>query len=271
MAKQQFFDDLGRSVQINLPPQRIISLCPSQTETLVRLGLQDRIVGKTRFCIHPKEVLAAIPNVGGTKEVHLDRIHALKPDLIIGEKEENTQAMIAALELEWPVFVTDVRDIPSAKKMILSLGTITQTVKKAEEIVINVDQSLTKIIPLKFPVRCLYLIWKSPWMAAGADTFIDSMLKKCGFDNVACAIDGRYPVLAETVFLQKNPQIIFLSSEPFPFREMHIAEIQNIMPNSAIIIVDGEIFSWYGSRMIGVENYLNGLLHNALSALSLHN
>ncbi len=262
-------DQLGRSVHLPTAPQRVISLCPSLTETLVYLGLGARLVGRTRFCIHPAEVMRDIPNVGGTKEVNMERIRALQPDLIIGEKEENTEAMITALAAEFPVYMTDVVDLDSAQEMILRLGEITATMAPAMALAGLIEGSWAQIQQMEPRVPCLYFIWKSPWMVVGADTFIDSVLQKCGFDNVASAWEGRYPVLDENVFFHKKPMAVFLSTEPYPFKEAQIADIQKIMPNAIVRIVDGEMFSWYGSHMVGVENYLNLLLYDVRTALSL--
>jgi iron complex transport system substrate-binding protein len=265
-----FVDQLGREVTLMAPPQRIISLCPSLTETLVHLGVGERLVGRTRFCIHPAEVMRGIPQVGGTKEVAMDRIRALQPDLIIGEKEENTPAMIAALAAEFPVFMTDVLDLDSAQEMVLQLGAITDTTAAATQLARQVADSWSSVRRLVQPVSCLYFIWKSPWMVVGANTFIDSVLQKCGFDNVATQWEGRYPVLDTSDYSHKIPAIVLLSTEPFPFKEAQIAEIQEIIPSAVVRIVDGEMFSWYGSHMVGVENYLNLLLDDVRLALSLH-
>lgn len=266
-----FIDHLGRTVLLPTLPERIVSLCPSQTETLVAMGIGDRLVGRTRFCIHPVEALRKVKNVGGTKEVNFERIRALKPDLIIGEKEENTAAMVAALELEWPVYMTDVRDLEGAGKMILDLGAITGLEKESEAIQIGFQASLEAIRPLVgCDATCVYLIWKFPWMGAGSDTFIDSVLQKCGFINLCFDLPGRYPMLDKDFFLQKTPKIVLLSTEPFPFKDAHVAELQKIIPKSLIKIVDGEMFSWYGSHMVGVENYVNLLLQEIRVWLSLH-
>ncbi|MFN8397273.1 MAG: helical backbone metal receptor [Bacteroidia bacterium] len=265
----KFVDHLGREVPLSHPPQRVISLCPSQTETLVDMGLGARLVGRTRFCIHPKAPLSKVQRIGGTKEVDFDRIRGLRPDLIIGEKEENTPEMIAELEGICPVYVTDVRDIDSALRMILDLGEIVDLPAAARAIATQVTASLEGIQPLPRPVSCLYMIWKNPWMAAGTDTFINSVLKKCGFDNLALAESGRYRVLDEEIFQQKKPEIVLLSSEPFPFKSTHIADLQKILPDSRIVLVDGEMFSWYGSHLVGVENYINLLLYDKAAGLSL--
>ncbi|MBP6720788.1 MAG: ABC transporter substrate-binding protein [Bacteroidia bacterium] len=264
------YDHLGRQVDLPQIPQRIVSLCPSQTETLVALGVGERLVGRTRFCIHPKSVLKKVKNIGGTKLVDFDRIRALKPDLIIGEKEENTAEMVAALEAEWPVFVTDVRDLESSARMVTDLGKITGTATKAAGLVSQIRASYDAICPLPRPVSCLYLIWKDPWMAVGADTFIDSVLKKCGFHNVAASLDGRYPIVTKETFRGKMPEMVFLSSEPYPFANLHILDVQRLVNTHAVRIVDGEMFSWYGSHLIGVENYLNLVLQDTFASLSLH-
>ena len=270
-SERTFTDHLGRVVNLPAAPQRIISLCPSQTETLMALGVGQRLVGRTRFCIHPKRELVSVKNVGGTKMVDFERIRALKPDLLIGEKEENTAAMIDALANEWPVYVTDVRDVDSARRMVLDLGQITGTEEMALTVVAKVDASFAGIRPFKKPVSCLYLIWKDPWMVVGADTFIDSVLEKCGFHNLGRDLVGRYPVVTEEIFKEKMPEMVLLSSEPFPFSETHIAELQDIMPKSVVRLVDGEKFSWYGSHMVDVEIYLNQVLQDSLACLSLHN
>lgn len=263
-------DQMGRAVTLPEPPQRVISLCPSLTETLVHLGLGERLVGRTRFCIHPSDQVRRIQQVGGTKEVHMERVRALQPDLIICEKEENTQAMVEALEQEFTVFMTDVTDLGSAREMILQLGAITDTMAQAVDIAAQVDASWERLYRLKSPIPCVYCIWKNPWMVVGADTFIDSVLQKCGFDNVARQWEGRYPVLDEVEISAKKNLLVLLSTEPYPFKPVHIADIQKIMPSAIVRIVDGEMFSWYGSHMIGVENYMNMLLQDVEAALYLH-
>lgn len=263
-------DHLGRQVDLPHIPQRIVSLCPSQTETLVALGLGNRLVGRTRFCIHPKALIKKVKNIGGTKLVDFERIRALKPDLIIGEKEENTPEMVAALEAEWPVFVTDVRDLESSTRMVLDLGKITGTEAEAAHLVGQIKASYAAIRPLPRPVSCLYLIWKDPWMAVGADTFIDSVLKKCGFHNVAASLEGRYPIVTKETFQGKMPEIVLISSEPYPFTNLHVPDVHELAPHSSVRIVDGEMFSWYGSHLIGVENYLNLVLQDVAASLSLH-
>lgn len=256
-------DQMGRSVDLPAPPQRIVSLCPSLTETLVHMGLGGRLVGRTRFCIHPAEEMRRLPHVGGTKDVNMERLRALQPDLVIGEKEENTPEMAAAISAEFPLLMTDVVDLATADAMLALLGDATGLAAEAKAIADAVAASWGRVEALSPPVTCLYLIWKNPWMVVGANTFIDSVLEKCGFINLARGLQGRYPMLEEKDFLQLSPQIVLLSTEPFPFKESHVAELQEIASGGKAMLVDGEMFSWYGSHMVGVENYLNLLLRNA--------
>ncbi|MCB9232591.1 MAG: ABC transporter substrate-binding protein [Bacteroidia bacterium] len=258
--KRTFTDDLGRQVEIEFPPRRIISLCPSQTETLIRLPLPGQVVGRTRFCIHPRPEVESVPRVGGTKEIKFDLIRELQPDLIIGEKEENTREMILELEKEFPVFLTDVVDIPSALRMIRTLGRICGAETGVNQVADEIEREFARLKPLQNPLRTSYFIWREPWMVAGNHTFIQSVLETCGFENVCLSLEGRYPEISLNQLQELDPQLILLSSEPYPFREKHLQELQNLLPQAKIQLVDGEMFSWYGIRMLQMPPYLNQLL-----------
>lgn len=253
-----FTDHLGRLVRIPKVPQRIVSLCPSQTRTLFDLGLEKRMVGRTYFCIHPAEKVAEVLRVGGTKQVKMERIREVQPDLIIAEKEENTREMVEALEQEYPVYVTDVHDRSSALQMVRDLGLITGMAEQGNALAGQIDEALGNITPLTPGQSCLYFIWRKPWMVAGKGTFIDAMLDLCGLENAIG--QARYPSL-ETADLQAlDPDRILLSSEPYPFAEKHIQELQAYFPNAAFTLVDGEMFSWYGSQLLEAPAYLKQLL-----------
>lgn len=254
-----FKDQMNRNVEVVYPPVRIISLVPSQTELLFDLGLDKQVVGITKFCIHPKEWLKTKTIVGGTKKLWVDKINELNPDLIIGNKEENTQEDIAMLEKKWPVWVSDVVDIESAIQMISSVGDITDQQARGQEIISAIRRSLSKL-PLFSSLRTLYLIWNNPWMAAGKNTFIDSVLTSTGLVN-AIQIP-RYPELPDQQIIDLNPEVILLSSEPFPFKEIHVEKLKALLPQSKILMVDGEMFSWYGSRMRLVVEYFESLKTN---------
>ncbi|MEL6545702.1 MAG: helical backbone metal receptor [Myxococcota bacterium] len=239
-------DDLGRDVPLDGLPQRIVSLCPSQTELLFDLGLGERVVGTTKFCVHPAERVKKTVRVGGTKAIDLERVHALRPDLVLAQKEENTKEMVQALAAHYPVFVTDVLDVEGGLRMIERVGELVGAGDSARQMVESIRDGVHKRSrPLN--KRVLYLIWRDPWMGAGRETFIDSVLRLCGLKNAL--EEARYPVLDESSFSTLRADAVFLSSEPFPFREKHRAELETLMPGTPSFYVDGELFSWYGSRM----------------------
>lgn len=253
-------DQMGREVTFSFPPKRIISLVPSQSELLADLGLTDKLAGVTKFCIHPEDLRKTTGQIGGTKTVNIEKVRTLQPDLIIGNKEENTQSDIEELEKHLPVWMSDIHDVASALDMIRQMGTITGTYEKAAELANEIDYRFREFSNFNMTSRklkVLYLIWRKPYMAAGKGTFIDDCLSRCGWEN--CLPDARYPEInPETV----NPELILLSSEPYPFKEKHIAELQELFPKALIKLVDGEYFSWYGSRMLGAPAYFESLLND---------
>jgi len=244
-------------------PKRIISLVPSQTEFLYDIGLADRIVGQTVFCVHPREKFAKAIKVGGTKKVKYDVIAGLKPDLIICNKEENTQEIVETLSSTYPVWVSDIKTVEDACRMMVALGEVVSGKgdqdfsARAKDIADKVRKSFSELLP--GPAHtCLYLIWKDPYMAAGKDTFIDCMLESAGFSNVLPE-GSRYPELSMNEIEALQPEYILLSSEPYPFREKHMAELSSKLPRTKVALVDGEFFSWYGSRLLNSRNYFKEL------------
>lgn len=258
MPTQQ--DQMGREIHVPDVPRRIISLVPSQTELLHDLGLGDRVVGITKFCVHPEAWFRTKARVGGTKKVNREKVRALKPDLIIGNKEENTQADIAALEREFPVWMSDVRTLDEALDMVRRIGTLTGTEAQADAIAQRIAAGFADLKPLASPLSVAYLIWRSPWMAAGAGTFIDDMLRRCGVTNACAALPGRYPELTPAQLAAADPDILLLSSEPYPFSERHVSELNMICPGAPVHLVDGELFSWYGTRLLRSPGYFQRLI-----------
>ena len=259
-----FIDQLQRSVNINFPAKKIISLVPSQTELLYDLGLRDEVIGITKFCIHPDEWFRNKTRIGGTKNVDINKITELKPDLIIANKEENTKGDIEELEKIAPVWISDIFNLNDALNMIQSLGSIVNKELEAKNIVdeITLEFNLLNnfITNQSYKTKtCCYLIWQNPFITIGADTFINNMLNLCGFENVF-ANQNRYPTTSLQEICSKKPDLIMLSSEPFPFKEKHINELQDSIPDSKIILVDGEMFSWYGSRLVNSPKYFLELL-----------
>ncbi len=250
-----FTDHLNRTIFLPKPPERIISLVPSQTELLVDLGLEEKIVGVTKFCVHPAHVRKSKVIVGGTKNYRFEVIDSLKPDLIIGNKEENDQAGIEKLAEKYPVWLSDIFDLNDSLRMISDLGEITGVKEKASILVSQIEKSFAS--PIAKKGSCVYLIWENPKMAAGKNTFIDSMLPLAGFENVI--LDDRYPEISEVKLIELSPEYLLLSSEPFPFKEKHIKTFQNLLPSSKIKLVNGEFFSWYGSRLLQSAKYFRRL------------
>lgn len=251
MFAQVFQDQLGRNISLNKIPERIVSLVPSQTELLFDLGLENRVVGRTKFCIHPALKVGTSGIVGGTKNIHPDRIRALEPDLIIANKEENDKAQIEALAKEFPVWISDIHTFSDALDMILALSRLTGTRAAGQKLLEGLQnkhrdwQQIRQALP---PLRVAYLIWQEPLMVAGNDTFINYMLQEAGFVNVFEDL-ARYPEVSVQVLAERQADCIFLSSEPYPFREKHLDFFSKLCPQSKIMLVDGELFSWYGSRL----------------------
>jgi ABC-type Fe3+-hydroxamate transport system substrate-binding protein len=239
-------------------PLRIVSLVPSQTELLFELGLRDEVVGITKFCVHPAAQVAGKRRVGGTKTVHLERVAALKPTLILANKEENTRADVGALQAIAPVHLTDVPTLPAAYAMLREVGQLVGKAAEAAALVGQIEAAFAAMPRLPQPHRVAYLIWRNPWMVAGSGTFIHAMLTHTGAEN-AFALQVRYPAITAADLAAAQPDYVFLSSEPYPFRAKHIAEVQAICPQAQVRLVDGELFSWYGSRMLHFPAYFTGL------------
>ncbi|MCS7298028.1 MAG: helical backbone metal receptor [Bacteroidia bacterium] len=262
-------DKLGRRLEIPVQPERIVSLCPSQTETLFALGLKGRIVGRTRYCIHPADAVREVAVVGGTKKVDISLVRALEPDLIIAEKEENTPQDVQALSDIAPVYVTVIESYEDALESILELGDITATSEVARQLVVEIERTFARVPVAPSPLRVLYLIWRNPYMAAGNSTYIHSLLKKVGWTNVAATLEGRYPVLEDST-LPLQPQVVLLSTEPYPFQEKHFPEAQQRWPNALLYLVRGDYFSWYGVRMKEAALYLQELVPLLHSLVESH-
>jgi ABC-type Fe3+-hydroxamate transport system substrate-binding protein len=251
---------MNRKVEVNASQLRIVSLVPSQTQLLHFLGLEQEVVGITKFCISPDSWYRNKKRVGGTKSVDLEKVRELSPTLIIGNKEENSEADIVALEQVAPVWMSDIETLKDAFDMILSISEITGKRIEGEELVrkckVNFDALKQSEAYTQMKGRsAVYFIWNDPNMAAGNQTFIDEMISLCGLENAV--IQERYPEVNE---LECDPDFVFLSSEPYPFKEDHISRYQKLFPSSKVKLVDGEMFSWYGSKMKDAPIYFEGLL-----------
>jgi ABC-type Fe3+-hydroxamate transport system substrate-binding protein len=258
-----FTDMTGREVIIDGIPKRIISVVPSQTELLYDLGLDDEVVGITKFCVHPDEWFRNKKRVGGTKTLHADIIRLLNPDLIIANKEENTREEIEALAAEFPVWISDIKTVEQGLEMIMSVGEITGRPGEAADIVSRVKDGFADLEHAGGERRKIaYYIWRGPWMCAGSDTFISDMTDRMGWVNVVT--DTRYPTIEPSALKDSGVELILLSSEPYPFKEKHIQEIKDMLPGVSVALVDGEMFSWYGSRMLRATKYLKDFVQERM-------
>ena len=249
-------DALGRPVGLASPPRRIVSLVPSLTELLADLGLDDEVVGLTRFCVHPEGWKRRKAIVGGTKTVDPERVAALRPDLVLAAKEENVPDQVEALAA--PVFVTDVATVADAVAMIRTVGALVGRAEAAGALADRVARGFASLAPPR-RVRAAYLIWREPWMTVGGDTFISDVMAHAGFDNVYRDA-ARYPTVTPDALRARQPEAVLLSSEPYPFRESHRAEVRALVPGARVECVDGEAFSWYGSRMRDAPASLRALM-----------
>jgi ABC-type Fe3+-hydroxamate transport system substrate-binding protein len=239
-------------------PKRIISLVPSQTELLVELGCEEYLVGVTRFCTHPKQLRSVKKIVGGTKEIDFTLIEDLNPDLIICNKEENNKEDVLRLQKRYPTYTSDVNSLHEALGMIQDIAALTCTEKIGEKLIELIRNDFSKL-KNRFQGKVAYLIWNEPIMLVGKPTFINSILELLGFDNFITHKTSRYPAIEEMDLDDKNIDYIFLSSEPYPFKEKNRKVFQARFPNAKIVLVDGRMFSWYGSCLSHAFPYFNAL------------
>lgn len=252
-------DQLQRAITLDTIPKRIVSLVPSQTELLHHLGLTDEVTGITRFCVHPASWFSTKTRIGGTKNLHIEKIKMLRPDLILANKEENVKEQIEALACFAPVWVSDVNTLSDALFMIREIGDMTGKTEKASALVTQLQHSFAALKEQRkayTPIRTAYLIWKDPYMTVGGDTFISNMMEYAGLGNVFHE-QLRYPEITIPALRKKEVSLVLLSSEPYPFRQKHLEQLEAELPGTSIRLVDGEMFSWYGSRLLRTVAYFN--------------
>lgn len=256
-------DGVGRKVELALPPKRIVSTVPSQSEYLFDLGLEDEVIGITKFCIHPKSWFESKQKIGGTKNLHLEKIAALNPDLIIANKEENTLSDIEWLAERFPVYISDINSLNEAYQAMSDIGILTNRQVEAEDWLnrIKDEQRVYNAADQEFGTVA-YLIWNDPLMAVGSNNFIHDMLGIGGWDNCFGHLK-RYPVVTIDDIIAEAPHLLFLSSEPFPFKQSHVSYFKEHLPQTEVLIVDGEMFSWYGSRLLKSFKYFDELRQKA--------
>ena len=252
-----FVDAVGTEHPVAGSDARIVSLVPSVTELLCDLGLASQLVGRTGFCIHPREVVRDIPKVGGTKDVKIDRIRELAPTHLVVNIDENTKETVAELARFVPsVVVTHPLAPEDNLDLYRLLGGIfdrpVETERLCDEFSVAYD-ALTASAPL--PTKVLYLIWREPWMTVSRDTYISRTLALVGWETAPASADERYPEI-DPAELAGSVERVLLSSEPYRFREKHLAEVEALVPGARVSLIDGEMTSWYGSRAIEGLRYL---------------
>lgn len=259
-----FIDQIGNSHNFETAPKRIVSLVPSQTELLFDLGLEAQIFGITKFCVHPYHLKRTKKIVGGTKKVNFEKIKLLQPDIVICNKEENTMAIVDELSKICPVWVTDIITIEDNLAMITAFGQLFNKMIKAQLWIDKIDlcyREFSKFVQERPKLKVAYFIWKNPYMAAGSNNFINTMLQRNNFENIYASID-RYPEIElKKIRLEGDPDLVFLSSEPYPFKEEDAFEIGRFTHHAKIVFVDGEMFSWYGTRILKSFEYFKNLHH----------
>ncbi|WP_411768338.1 ABC transporter substrate-binding protein [Winogradskyella sp. A3E31] len=254
-------DQLQRKLQFKKPPKRIVSLVPSLTELIVDLGLEKELIGVTKFCVHPKHLRHSKAIVGGTKQIKLDKIKDLQPDVILCNKEENTQEIIEQLQAVSPIHISDINTLDDCYELIEMYGGIFNKKEKVTHLISTIKKErehFQTFIENKPQKSVAYFIWKDPWMIAASGTFISCMLQEAGFKN-GFSKEARYPEITLDDPRLLKADIIFLSSEPYPFKEEHVKMLKSHFPNIEIKIVDGELFSWYGSRLTKAFTYFRSL------------
>ncbi len=260
---RQFKDQLGNIIQLDKTPERIVSLVPSQTELLFDLGLAEAVIGITKFCIHPEQWFRTKTRIGGTKTVDLEKVKQLQPDLIIANKEENVKEQIEALQSIAPVWTSDINTLEEALEMMKCVGEMVEKVDRVDKLNQLIEQGFSDLSQhvnhSTIQLKTAYLIWKDPYMTVGGDTFINDMMKRCGFHNVF-GDQLRYPEVEINSIKSSGCELLLLSSEPYPFKEKHVKELQKQLPNTKVLLVDGEMFSWYSSRLQHAPTYFKHLL-----------
>ena len=256
---------LTDTAQLKSLPKKIISLVPSITELLHHLELEQEVIAITKFCIHPVEWFRNKPKIGGTKNIHIKRIKELQPDLVIASKEENEQEQVEELAAAgFNIWLTDVKNARDAFEMIKDIGTITGKIPEAKKLLTDLKREFGRLPVKNTGIKTAYLIWRNPYMTVGGDSFVNDMLQLCGLEN-AFNRQPRYPKISIEDIRDAGCILVLLSTEPYPFKEKHMQEFQQQLPGAKVLLADGEMFSWYGSRMLKMPQYFLHLLNTVQS------
>ncbi len=265
-------DAAGRRVRLPVFPSRIIPLVPSITETLFVLGLDERLVGVTRYCTEPPASVAQKPKVGGQKDPDLKTIQSLQPDLVVANMEENRREDIEALAaMGIAVYTTFPRTVAEGIGMIRDLGRVTQTEKKAAVIARSLEELYREIsaeATKRRPLRVFCPIWRRPYMSINRDTYVHDVLRTCGGENIFAGKSERYPQISLEEVADLKPEVILLPDEPYRFLPRHVVDFEpfrDAIParvTGRTHFVDGKMLSWYGPRIGDSLRTLRPLMHS---------
>ena len=259
MPRVQVIDDLGFKVDLESPPARIVSLVPSWTETLFALGLGERVVGATKFCVEPAERVESLRKVGGTKNPDLRTIATLAPDLVIANAEENRREDVERMRSQrFPVLVTYPRTVPAAVESLLRIGRVAGCEAEADAMAREITRTVSEVeadvgVWAKLRLRAFCPIWKKPWMAFNADTYAHDVLRMMGFNNVYAASGKRYPATTLDEAIELRPDVVLLPDEPYEFSDKDVDELRTVLPPGLarrVLTVSGRDLHWYGVHMV---------------------
>jgi iron complex transport system substrate-binding protein len=248
---------------------RIVSLCPSLTELVFDLGLGNSLVGRTKFCVHPEGRVDAVEKVGGTKNPKIERIIQLAPDLVLLNEEENRREDAEALEAAGiACHVSFPRTALDTAAMVRSIAAAVHAPAEGERIARDIEtrhDRVTRSAARREQVSYAYLIWRDPWMTLNADTFVSALLGDAGGRNVFASRPERYPAFTPDELRAANPDVVLLSTEPFPFKDAHADELSAAsgLARDRFRIVDGELLSWHGSRTPAGIDYAEEVIRAA--------
>lgn len=248
---------------------RIVSLCPSLTELVFDLGHGDELVGRTKFCIHPADRVGAVEKVGGTKNPKLERIIELAPNLVLLNEEENRREDAEALRaagvqchVSFPHTALETAD------MVRSIADAIDAKADGERIARDIETRHNRVVKSaadRAPVSYAYMIWREPWMTLNADTFVSALLGDAGGRNAFASAVDRYPAISPADLTSQSPDVVLLSTEPFPFQPKHAEELARLtgIDRERFEIVDGELLSWHGSRTPAGIDYAEQVVERA--------
>lgn len=263
MPKDPLVDALGVRHAPAGDGARIVSLVPSITELLFELGLAERVVGRTTFCVHPRPAVERLPRVGGTKKVRLDKLRALAPSHVIVNVDENTREDVDAIAAFTPnVIVTHPLEPLDNPPLYRLLGGVFGCAERAEALCAEFEAAHARLAGAARahpPRRVLYLIWRNPWMTVSRSTYISRVLELVRWTTVRDDPDVRYPEVRMERGCLDDVDLVLFSSEPFPFKDKHMSELRELTADTRtpFVRIDGEMTSWYGSRAIEGLRYMD--------------